>query len=58
MTASPYDAPLSALRGHVDDLATWLAIWENRSEPDAHARRCTSDAVDAMLRDLYLIGAG
>lgn len=36
MTASPHDAPLSALREHVDD----LAAWEARSEPDAHARRC------------------
>jgi hypothetical protein len=33
MTASPYDAPLSALREHVTDLAVWLAIWEAR-------RRC------------------
>ncbi|MGO9188986.1 MAG: hypothetical protein ACLP8X_11065 [Streptosporangiaceae bacterium] len=31
MSASPYDGPLSALRGHVDDLGTWLGIWENRT---------------------------
>ncbi len=58
MTASPYDSPLSALRGHVEDLGTWLGIWENRKEPDAFARRCASDAVDAidsMLRDLNLV---
>ena len=58
MTASPYDEPLSAIREHVEDLATWLAIWEHRTEPDAFARRCASDAVDAidaMLRDLYLV---
>ena len=58
MTASPYDALLSALRSRVEDLATSLAVWDNRREPDAHARRCASDAVDAidaMLRQLYLM---
>ncbi len=53
-----YDAPLSALRNHVEDLGAWLAVWEHRREPDAHVRRCASDAVaaiDAMLRDLYLV---
>ncbi len=58
MTASPYDGPLSALRNHVDDLATWLAVWEARSEPDANERRCASDAVDAIdaaLRDLHSV---
>ena len=44
----PYDGPLSALRGRVDDLGAWLAIWEGRTEPDEHARRCASDAVDAI----------
>jgi hypothetical protein len=56
--ASPYDAPLSALREHVDDLGVWLAIWEARREPDAHARRCANDAVDAIdvaLRELHAI---
>ncbi len=59
MSASPdYDAPLSALLEHAENLGAWLGIWENRREPDAFARRCASDAVDAidaMLRDLYLI---
>ena len=58
MTASPYDGPLSVLRNRVDDLGTWLAVWEARSEPDAHARRCASqavDAIDAMLGQLYLV---
>jgi hypothetical protein len=58
VTASPYDEPLSALREHIENLATWIAIWEHRQEPDAFARRCASDAVDAIdgaLRDLYLI---
>ncbi len=58
MTGDPYDGPLSALRGHVDDLGAWLAIWSARddSQPDAHARRCASgavDAVDAALRELH-----
>jgi hypothetical protein len=58
VTASSYDAPLSALLEHLEDLGTWLEVWEGRAEPDAHARRCASDAVDAidaMLRDLYQI---
>lgn len=36
----------------------WLALWSHRTEPDAFARRCASDAVDAidtMLRNLYLL---
>ena len=60
MTASTdaYDGPLSAIRGHVDDLGTWLAVWSGRddSRPDADARRCAGDAVkafDAMLGHLY-----
>jgi hypothetical protein len=59
VTASPdYDTPLSAIREHVEDLGTWLGFWSNRKEPDAQARRCASDAVDAldsMLRQLYLV---
>lgn len=53
-----YDDALSAIHNHVEDLGAWLGIWENRSEPDAHARRCAADAVDAidaMLRDLHLV---
>jgi hypothetical protein len=58
VTASPYDAPLSRLREHVENTAVWAGIWEARRESDAHARRCVSDAVDAidaMLRDLYTV---
>jgi hypothetical protein len=58
MTADPYDAPLSALREHVTDLAVWIAIWEARREPDANARRCADDAIDAIdsaLRELHAI---
>lgn len=57
---SPYDKPLSEIREHVEDLAVALAIWENRKEPDAQARRCVSDAVDAidsMLCTLYGVRA-
>ena len=43
-----YDGPLSALRNHVEDLAVFTAIWKDRKEPDARARRCASDAVDAI----------
>jgi hypothetical protein len=48
MTDDPYDEPLSALREHVENLAAWIAIWEARKEPDAFARRCAADAVDAI----------
>ncbi len=60
VTASPYDEPLSALREHVENLATWIGIWEARKEPDAFARRCAGDAVDAVdaaLGELYRIRA-
>jgi len=61
MTASPdpYDDALSVLRSHVDNLGAWLAIWGARQEgrPDAHARRCASDAIDAAIRDLHVICA-
>ncbi len=36
-STDPYDAALSAIRSHVDDLGAWLAIWLARAEPDAHA---------------------
>jgi hypothetical protein len=55
---SPFDAPLSVLREHVENLAAWLAIWEARSEPDATARRAAGDAVDAIdaaIRELHLV---
>jgi hypothetical protein len=57
---TPYDDALSALRGNVGNLAAWLEIWEGRKEPDAHARRCASDAVaaiDAALGELYRVRA-
>jgi hypothetical protein len=44
VTASLYDESLSDLRDNIENLATW----EARQEPDALARRCASDAVDAI----------
>jgi len=60
--ADAYDGPLSAIRNHADDLGAWLAIWSVRDDgkPDAHARRCASDAVDAidaMLTELHCVRA-
>jgi len=55
-----WDGALAALRDNVENLGVWIAIWEARSEPDAHARRCANDAVDAidtMLLDLYTVRA-
>ncbi len=57
-----YDAPLSALRNHVEDLAADLAIWQARDDgkPDAHARRAANDAVDAIdaaIKELHQIRA-
>jgi hypothetical protein len=60
VSASPYNGPLSALRSHVEDLGTWLGIWEGRSEPDAHGRRAANDAadaIDAMLGHPYGVRA-
>ena len=56
--SDPWDAALSAIRSSVDDLGAWLAIWSARREPDAHARRCASgavDAIDAALLELHRI---
>jgi hypothetical protein len=58
MTASPYDDALSAIRDSIENVATWLVIWEARREPDAFARRCAADAVDAIdaaLGELYRV---
>jgi hypothetical protein len=54
------DADLSVIHDSVDSLGPWLAIWEHRAEPDAHARRCASDAIaaiDAALAALHRIRA-
>ena len=44
----PFDRALSAIHTHVDNLGPWLAVWAARREPDAHARRCANDAMDAI----------
>ena len=56
----PYDAPLSAIRAHLDDLGAWLAIWLARddSKPQPEIRRAANtamDAIDAMLRELHAL---
>jgi hypothetical protein len=43
----PFDADLAAVHTAADNLGPWLAIWQARREPDAHARRCASDAIGA-----------
>jgi len=58
MPPDPWDADLSAVHDAVDNLGPRLAIWERRAEPDAHARRCASDAIsaiDAALAALHRI---
>jgi hypothetical protein len=60
VSADAYDGPLSALHSGIDDLGVWLAIWSARNEPDARARRCASDAVDAIdaaISNLHAIRA-
>ena len=57
-----YDAALSAIRSHVEDLGVWLAVWKARDDArlEPHARRCASDAVDAVdaaIRELHGIRA-
>jgi hypothetical protein len=42
-----WDADLTVIHSSVESLGPWLAIWQARAEPDAHARRCASDAIDA-----------
>ena len=43
-----FDADLSAAREGVEYAGVARAIWEPRREPDAFARRCASDAIDAI----------
>jgi hypothetical protein len=47
MNPDPFDADLSAARDAVDNIGAWLTIWSYRREPDAHARRCASNAIGA-----------
>ncbi len=43
-----FDADLSAARDGIGYAGVARTIWEARREPDAHARRCASDAIDAI----------
>jgi hypothetical protein len=58
----PYGSAVAAVHNHADDLSAWLAVWSARddSRPDARARRCAADAVnaiDAALAELHGIRA-
>jgi hypothetical protein len=56
----PFDAGLSAAREAVDYIGVGRAIWDARHEPDAFARRCAADAIDAIdtaLASLHRIRA-
>jgi hypothetical protein len=53
-----YDSALSALRGHLGELETALALWATRDDAKAQpgVRRAANDAVDAVdaaLRELH-----
>ena len=55
-----WDADLSKALTAVEGIGGRLAIWEARTEPDAHARRCASDAIaaiDTAIGALYRIRA-
>jgi hypothetical protein len=49
-TTDPYDAPLSAVREHVEDLAVALAIWVHRDDtkPQPDVRQAANTAMDAI----------
>ena len=53
-----YDSALSALRGHLGELETALALWATRDDTKAQpeVRDAASDAIDAIdtaIRELY-----
>jgi hypothetical protein len=48
-----WDGDLSVIRDIAESIPVWVAIWSARGEPDAHARRCASDAIDAALYALH-----
>jgi hypothetical protein len=56
----PWDSDLSVIRDSAESIPVWAAIWQARTEPDAHARRCAADAIgaaDAALAALHRIRA-
>jgi hypothetical protein len=53
-----YDSALTALRGHVGELATALMLWSTRDDtkPQPDVRQAANDAMDAVdgaLRELH-----
>ena len=61
MPPDRFGADLSAVHAVWVSLGPWLAVWQARTEPDAHARRCASDAIGAVddaLAALHRIRAG
>ena len=53
-----YDSAASALRGHLGELETALALWATRDDTNAQpgVRQAANDAVDAVdaaLRELH-----
>ena len=60
MAPDRWDADLSVVLGCAENIGPWLAIWTARTEPDASARTCASNAIasiDAMLCALHRIRA-
>lgn len=57
-----YDSAVSALRGHLGELETVLALWATRDDTKAQpdVRQAANDAIDAIdgaLRELHGIRA-
>jgi hypothetical protein len=57
-----YDSALSALRGHLGELETALALWvtrdDTKAQPDVRqAANTAMDAVDTALRELHGVRA-
>jgi hypothetical protein len=53
-----YDSALSALRGHLGELETALALWATRDDTKAQpevrdAASDATDAIDTAIRELY-----
>jgi hypothetical protein len=51
----PWDGDLAVIRDSAESIPVWVGIWSARGEPDAHARRCASDAIDAIDAALYAL---
>jgi hypothetical protein len=58
-----YDSALSAVRGHLGELETALALWATRDDTKAQpgVRQAANDAIDAIdaaLRELHGVRSG